>query len=222
MENSGWTMRQPALPSSILYLLSSLFFLPGCGAPNQENIRLRKLNQDLQAKLEQCHTQVESDKQTIAGLVRRSPIIPMLPPEELEKLWVTHGLKFGRFTGGYQIDRGKPGDQGVQVYIVPADENAMSIQAAGSFVVEAFDLADPHDTRLGRWTWDTVQAKKEWREFLVDYTYVLKCPWQRVPAHPDVTIRVTFTDELTHIPYSAEHVVHVKPPPPSATQPAAR
>ncbi|MDB5290867.1 MAG: hypothetical protein JWL69_2108 [Phycisphaerales bacterium] len=220
-------MRQRTLPSSILHppsslLLFSLFFLPGCGAPNQENIRLRKLNQELQEKVTALQTQLDADKRTIAGLEKRSPTIPMLPPEELEKLWVTHGLKFGRFTGGYRIDRNKPGDDGVQVYIVPTDEDLVPIQAAGSFVIEAFDLADPGDTHLGKWTWDTIEAKKQWREFLIDYTYVLKCPWQKVPAHPEITIRVTFTDELTHIPYTAEQITRVDLPPPSATQPAAR
>jgi hypothetical protein len=208
-----------ALQSSLLLVF---LLLPGCGSPNQENIRLRKVTQELQGKLDQCQTQAEADKQTIIGLERRSPAIPALAPEELEKLWVTRGLKFGRFTGGYPIDRTQTGDQGVQVYIVPTDENAMPIQAAGAFVVEAFDLALPGDTHIGRWTWDAPAAKKEWREFLIDYTYVLKCPWQKIPMHPDVTIRVTFTDELTHIPYTAEQLVHVNLPPPSATQPAAR
>ena len=133
-------------------------------------------------------------------------------PDALKNLWITTGLQFGRLTGGVDLDYGKPGVEGLRVYVTPLDENGVGIQAAGSFVVEAFDLALPGDNRLGRWTWDTPTAKSLWRNFLLEFGYELTCVWQKVPSHPDIHIRVTFTDELTHISYVADKTVHVELP----------
>jgi len=205
-----------------LSALTLSFLGAGCGHPDQANIVLRKRIQKQNAQLAQLKQQHDSDQQTIAGLERRSPTIAMLPAADLNKLWVTHGLKFGRLTGGIDLDPAKAGDEGICAYVSPMDEDGLSIQAAGSFVVELFDLAvKTGDNRLGRWTWDTLQAKNQWREFLLEYTYALTCPWQKVPTHPDITIRVTFTDELTHIPYTAEKAVHVKLPPPRSLRPTS-
>ena len=143
----------------------------------------------------------------------------MLPPDELKKMWLTAGLNFGRFTGGANLDDKKPGDQGLRVYICPADEFGMPIQAAGSFVVEAFDLAQPGDNRLGRWEWSAINAKSQWRSFLFEFGYELTCPWQKLPTRSDITVRVTFTDELTHIAFVAEKLVHANIPPSAATAP---
>jgi hypothetical protein len=206
----------------ILHLCVLLLLLPtGCAPPNQENIRLRKLNQGLDEKLTCLKTEKESDEKTIAGLLKRSPTIPMLSPEELKKMWVTGNLRIGNFSGGVDLDPNKPGDEGFQVFLTPLDENADPIQAAGSVIVEAFDLAEPGDNRLGRWTWDTLAAKSQWRSFLMETAYVLTCPWQKAPKHEEITVRATFTDELTHIPFTAEKVLKLKlPPAGSATVPA--
>ncbi|HET6248829.1 MAG TPA: hypothetical protein VFE47_14120 [Tepidisphaeraceae bacterium] len=187
--------------------------LPGCTHPSADNIRLRKLNQDLQAKIDNLTTQNDSKQRIIDGLMQRIPTIPTLPPKELKNFWIPAGLKFGRFTGGVQIDATKPGDDGLRVYICPTDEFGTPIQVPGSFVVEAFDLAEKGDNRLGRWTWDSIAAKSQWRSFLLEFGYELTCPWQKIPKRSDITVRVTFTDELTHTPITAEEVAHANIPP---------
>ena len=60
---------------------------------------------------------------TIAGLLKRSTTIPMLPAEELKKMWVTGNLRIGNFSGGADLDPNKPGDEGFQAYLTPLDEN---------------------------------------------------------------------------------------------------
>jgi hypothetical protein len=211
---------RPRVPvSPRLFPLVLLVAATGCTHPSEDNIRLRKINQDLSAKVTDLTTQNDSKQRTIDGLVKRIPTTPMLPPDELKKLWVTSGLTFGRFTGGADLDDKKAGDEGLRVYICPTDENGAAIQAAGSIVVEAFDLAEKGDNRLGRWEWDAIAAKAQWRAFLLEFGYELTCPWQKVPTRSDITIRVTFTDELTHIPYVAEKLVHANIPPSAETAP---
>ncbi len=183
----------------------------GCTHPSEDNIRLRKINQGLQNELSALKIKSEADQRMIAGLLQRSPTVSVLPAEELKKLWVPTGVQFGRLTGISDLDFGKPGVQGLRVYVNTVDENGTAIQAAGSFVVEAFDLAEPKDNFLGRWTWDPLAAKTQWRSFMFEFGYELNCPWQKMPKHPDITIRVVFTDELTHIPYTGSTVIHSGP-----------
>ena len=155
-----------------------------------------------------------------------SPIETFEPPQRLENLFTTHGLVLGRLTGGADLDPATPGDEGLKVYAGLTDQSGQKFKAAGSFVVEAFDLSMPQDNRLGRWTIDLNQAKDAWNGLLLQYGYVLTLPWQRPPAHPDVTVKVTFRDELTGREFVQQKVVKVSPPTgsqnPPSQPPAAR
>ena len=86
---------------------------------------------------------------------------------------------------------------------------------AGAFTVEAFDLAAT-PAKLGTWTFDLAAARAAWSGGLMSYQYVLTCPWQSgqggVPKHDEVTIKVTFRDELTGREFAAQRVVKVKLP----------
>ena len=202
----------------ILILLVAV--LAGCARPNQANIELRKQIQSLQHELDSCRAARASDAQVMRGLQARSPTEPTLPSEQLAKLFTTHGISFGRLTGGADLDPNKPGDEGVTVYVSPIDEDGQPIKAAGSFVVEVFDLAAEGDARIGRWAFPEEEARKRWAGyFILQYNYVLTCPWQKEPQHADLTLRVSFVDELTKIPFWAERQIHVKLPPPPSRPP---
>jgi hypothetical protein len=56
----------------------------------------------------------------------------------------------------------------------------------------------------------------------LDYNYILNCIWQeRRPAHSQVLIRVTFTDQLLHLPFTAQTTINVPVSPPPLVMPAA-
>lgn len=195
-----------------LVAATALIDCGGCGSPNQANIALRKQNQQLQGELDQLHKQHAMDANQIAGLQARFPTVPTLPPDELAKLVTTQGIRFGRLTGGQDTDPRKEGDEGLKVYIIVYDESGQEIKAAGAVSVEAFDLA-AKEPKLGKWDFDLKQSKEHWYgQFLFDYYYAVECPWQIVPQHPDITIKVTFVDELTKLPFTAQKVVHVMLP----------
>src|SRR6185436_17134190 len=125
-------------------------------------------------------------------------------PERLDRLFTTHGLRIGRLTGGADLDLEKPGDEALRVYVVPTDQTSDPIKAAGSWTIEAFDLARGSDTRIGKWTYTADQAREHWNSFLNQYGYMFTNPWQTPPAHPELTLRVTFVDELTGREYTAQ------------------
>ena len=206
--------------------LLPLAALAGCfGKPNQANIDLRKDLQKLQEQVDTLNQQHRADRAEITALRQSTPTQPSLPSGQLDRLFTTHGLKFGRLTSGYDADRNRPGDEGIKIYVVPTDQDGQPLKAAGSFTIDLFDLAATDAPHIGHWTFDVDQAKKNWYGAFLDYTYAFTLPWQQAPTHADLTARVTFTDELTQLSFDAQTTVkvHVPPANPSpATAPQSR
>lgn len=193
----------------------------GCRGPSQANIALRKQNAKLRDEITSLKRLRDGDRATIEALESHATTVPVLPRDRLARLFTTHGLRIGRLTGGADLDPEKPGDEGVKVYVVPTDEEGEEIKAAGSFQVEIFDLAAP-TTRLGEWTFSTDEARKAWFGQLWSYGYILPCPWQTVPTHAELTVKITFVDELTGRRFTAQKPITINPPPTAATAPATR
>jgi hypothetical protein len=196
--------------------IAPLLSLASCGSPNSANIVVRKENQDLQDKIASLNREHEADQATIQGLKERVGTLPTLPEARLDKLFTTHGLSLGKLTGGADLDRDKPGDEGLKVYATPTDDDGDTLKAAGSFVVEAFDLA-AKPAEVGKWTFDTDATRKTWNGSFLSHQYVLTCPWQTVPRHEELTVKVTFRDELTGREFHEQKLVKVKLPPTPTT-----
>lgn len=183
----------------------------GCAKPNQANIELRKRIEAMETDVATAKRVHEADIATIRALQEQQGSLPTLPQERLDKLFTVHGISLGRLTGGADLDPSTPGDGGIKVYVVPIDQTGQPLKAAGSFVVEAFDLDKPGDNLVGRWQFNTEQARNNWFGRAMLYTYVLSCPWQRPgnPQHSDLTLKVSFRDELTGREFTAQRVIKV-------------
>jgi len=180
----------------------------GCSKPNIASIAVRKENQELRAKVAELERREQGYLAQIRALESKATTVPTLPTERLNTLFTTHGLKFGRLTGGADLDKNSPGDDGLKIYVVPTDGRGEPIKAAGSFVVEAFDLARGDNHRVGRWEFPLDQAEENWFGQAMLYTYVLPAPWQgQKPQHDELTVRVTFTDALTGRQFTEQKVV---------------
>ena len=204
--------------------LCSLVLLVGCTTPSAANITLRRENQQLRTEIDELKRAREADALTIQALEAKTGTLPTLPATRMSQLFTAQTLKLNnKLTAGADLDPKQPGDEGIKVYVVPADQTGGAIKAAGEFTVEAFDLADPSEPLVGRWTFAPEEAGKNFYDSLLLYTYVLTCPWQKVPAHPELTVKVAFKDALTQrtLP-PVQKVIHVSLPPQSpapATQP---
>jgi len=192
---------------------SLVLALGGCAGPSKPNIELRKQNQQLQAKIDQLQRGHDTDQATIGALQAGRPTTRTLPQSELDQLFTAAGVRLGSLTGGYHPDPEKIGDTLLRVYVVPIDESGDPIKAAGTFRVELFDLALKTANRIGQWDFDLKTARDSWRAQLFFYTYVLQCPWQTVPVHAQLLLRVTFTDALTHRVFTTDRDVTIQLPP---------
>lgn len=207
-------MQHSAVKLAIL-LTSAAMLAAGCGSPNSANIVVRKQNQDLQDKIDSLTRSHEADQAELKGLKDRIGTLPTLPEDRIAKLFTTHGLSLGKLTGGADLDRDKPGDEGFKVYVTPTDDEGDTLKAAGSFVIEAFDLASKLPER-GKWTFDTDQTRKCWNGSFLSHQYVLTCPWQSPIQHEELTVKVTFRDELTGREFHTQKVIKIKLPPSSS------
>jgi hypothetical protein len=187
-----------------------------CSSPSTANIELRKEKQTLQDRIADLDRVHQADQATINGLQKQIGTLPTLPQDRLDKLFTVHGLELGRLTGGADLVPQKPGDEGIKVYATPTDDDGEPIKAAGTFVVEAFDLAATTPL-IGKWTFDLATTRKAWIGQFLAHNFVLVCPWQGVPAHQELTVKVTFHDELTQREFAAQTVIKVKLPTTSPT-----
>lgn len=189
-----------------------LIAVAGCGSgERQANIGLRKQVQSLESKVAELTRVRDADAARFHTLEASVPTVPTLSNERLRMLFTAHGLSLKRLTGGADLDPAKPGDEGLKIYAVPIDDDGDELKAAGAFVVEAFDLADGGKV-VGKWTFDSVAARKTWNGAALLYEYVLVCPWQSPPPHADVTLKVTFSDDLTGRSFTELKQVRIKLP----------
>jgi len=189
-------MQLPTLPTFLTFAVAGLF-LTGCGSPSSANILLRKQNQTLRDQVDQLTAQHQRDVQTLAACQRSHPTTASLSPDRLEQLVTTHGINFGKLTGGGNPDSTQSVDTQLNIYVAPIDADGTPIKAAGTFKVEAFDLGEAAKPLIGTWNFDPTQADRFFYSRFLSYTYVLPCPFQKIPAHSDLTVRVTFDDLLT-------------------------
>lgn len=202
-------MNPPSIASAVVVMVA-IAICSGCGKPNVASIVVRKENQELRSKIAELERREQAHLAQIRALQSNATTVPTLPNERLDTLFTTHGIRFGRLTGGADLDTSSPGDEGLKIYVVPVDGRGQPLKAAGSFVVEAFDLAKGENYQIGRWEYPLEQAEQNWYGQALLYTYVLPARWQgERPEHEELTVRVTFTDALTGRTFTEQKVVKV-------------
>lgn len=185
-------------------------FIAGCG-PNKANTELRKKNQLLEDQVAALRRDVATDQATISGLESRIGTAPTLPESRLEQLFTVHKIQLTRLTGGADLDPSKPGDEGIRVDLEPLDDNGDAIKATGDVTIEAVDMSENPAVAIGQWHFTPRQMKDAWRSLGPLHEFVLQCPWQKVtPQHADLTVKVTFRDELTQRLFTAVQEIKVE------------
>lgn len=175
----------------------------GCaGKPNAANIELRKELQKVRVENEDLKRGHDADLASIASLKERQPVTATLPEDRIAKLFTAHGIAISKLTSS--------DTRNLKVVFTPTDDDAQKFKAAGSIVVEAFDLAKSDQNKIGEWKWDVDQARSKWNGEMIMYAYVLECPWAQTPTATNLTVKVTFIDELTGRAISSQKQIVVK------------
>lgn len=200
----------------------AVLFISGCGSPSAANIALRKENQALSDRIAQLELANRSSAAAVRAAEEAKGTLQTLPQDRLDRMFLATGLKIGRLTGGARLRADSPGDDAIKVYVVPTDQTGDEVKAAGSIVIEAFDLSHSQSPLVGRWEFTTEQAIACWIGDAFLYEYVLPCPLKQRPRGETLTIQVTFTDELTQRRLEAQKQIKLTLAPEPATQPAVK
>jgi hypothetical protein len=101
-------------------------------------------------------------------------------------------VQLGRGTGGIDEDK-VPGDEGLQVVLVPRDVDGSAVKAAGSLRVTALEIT-PEGLKAPLSTWDVsaLQLRRSWRSGLLSTGYFIALPWQRLPSTERLRLVATF------------------------------
>ena len=171
--------------------------LCGCAARRSHEIvegRLREQNQllaETESRLQKTQNELaiareESDtlrQQLLAD--GRSPILP----EQADALFRATGIKINELLTG-SLDRDDlPGEELVNVVLVPHDADGEPIKLPGQIQIELFDLGQPGEQKsLGTWTYDIAEAREHWHSGFLSSGYLFRLPWQQPPRSPQVVL----------------------------------
>jgi len=191
----------------------ALLAATGCdGAGTSE--RFRQLDgqiRDLSDQVDKLTRESAVKDALIEAQQKQITTLQGLGNKRLGKLYHVAAIKLDRLTGGDDYD-GKPGHDGVTVYLQPVDQDGHVVKAAGGIRIELFDLANPDgQLRIGEYRLDVDHARKAWHGRLMTHHYTVKCPWRiGPPKHDEITVRAEFTDYLTGKTHRSQKPVKVR------------
>lgn len=98
----------------------------------------------------------------------------------------------GRGTGGIDDD-GLPGDEALQVVIVPVDTDGSALKVPGKAVVQAFEIT-PEGLKipLSQWEVTPLELQRSWRSGLLTTGYFITLPWKVLPSNERLRVVVQF------------------------------
>ena len=171
----------------------------------QELLEVRESNRRLETQLADRDAAIRNLQEQIAVL--RETGAP------LDDLVVPVSIELDRLSGGYDKD-GRPGDDGIVLYIRPMDKDGSVLKVAGTVHVKLYDLQNPPDRNLlAECRFDAQETRSLWFGRLMTNHFTIRCPFPHPPVHDRITAEVTFTDLLTGRPLHAQGVYTVKLPP---------
>jgi hypothetical protein len=194
-------------------LLALLGVLPAWGCVSTTETELRMQVKTLQEQTAEKDNRLAAQQATIEKLHQQLQTVRGWTDDDLKLLFTPVKIEIASLSGGEDYD-GKPGDDGVTVYIRPVDRDGDTLKVAGDLRVELYDLAAPSGENLiGQYAVPVARAAELWYGKFMTYHYTMRCPWLNgPPKHEEITIRATFVDFLTQRVMTTQTTCKVKLP----------
>ncbi len=102
-------------------------------------------------------------------------------------------ITLGGGTGGVDND-GEPGDESLQVVIVPRDEDGSPVKIPGRANIAVFEISrEGLKLPIGRWEVTPEQIRRTWKNGLFSTGYFVPLQWDRPPGNNRIRVVVRFT-----------------------------
>lgn len=194
--------RNPPRPWPTLWV-GAVMPLIGCLPPPKpmELTRLEEKVDQLTAEKQRLGSELGERDGRIEALKKKIEECQERGPNPLASLFRPTRLEIADRTGGADYD-GKPGDDGVTVYLRPLDEDGHAVKAPGEIQIILYDLTDPgHPREIGSYVVnEPAVLRKSWYSGWMTNHYTIKCAWPpgvQPPASREVLIRASFVDAVT-------------------------
>ena len=199
-ESRSTNARPRGLKSAARFVAVALLVLAGCESPGRR-AELLKNNDALQRENRQLHKTIADRDSEIAELRRQVDALEGFTADRPVDLFAPVRLEIASRSGGADYD-GKPGDDGVTVYLRPRDADGDSVKAPGEITIQLIDNDDLDTPRvLGVYTFsDPDELRTLWNSVFFTDHYSLKCPFAdsvEPPVSRRVTVTAVFIDYLT-------------------------
>lgn len=186
-----WARGAERVVSGVVLALSA-----GCAGPTVAELQadLKRREEELAQRDQKLQAAADAIEQLRTALLQARG----LDPQRWERAFRPVELEIASLSGGADYD-GRPGDDGVNVYLRPIDRDGDVVKVAGEIRVQLYDLAAvPGRQLVGEYRVPAAECGKYWYGKLLTQHFTIKCPWPAAPpAHDEITIRASFIDDLT-------------------------
>lgn len=134
---------------------------------------------------------------------------PAYRPASTPAMPVT-GITLAAGTGGYDDD-GCPGDEALQIVIIPKDSDGSPVKAPGRAAVACYEIT-PEGLKvpIGRWEVSPDELRKVWRSGFISSGYFVLLQWDQLPTTKRIRVVVRFVT-LDGREYEADRDANVVP-----------
>ncbi|MCZ2342994.1 MAG: hypothetical protein LC104_14570 [Bacteroidales bacterium] len=201
-------------------------------AARSEITHLRLLNETYQRQLGHIPSPIPGTGTGMGGVLVPGqpgcpPGDPAYRPASTPALPVTT-ITLAAGTGGFDDD-GCPGDESLQLVIVPKDSDGSPVKAPGRVAVACYEIT-PEGLKvpIGRWEVSPDELRKVWRAGFISSGYFVLLQWDRLPNMKKIRVVVRFVtldgrefeaDRDANVVPISRPTSPVLPPAPGSTQP---
>jgi len=192
-----------------------LVALSACDSPGLR-AKLTKENEALRRDNERLERTVQQRDGTIARLSRQIEDLKGFGPDRPADLFAPVSIEIASLSGGADYD-GRPGDDGVTVYLRPRDADGHVVKVPGRITIQLTDNTEAGSPRvLGVYRFDDLDALRQmWLGRFATQHYRLRCPFPpdtKLPERRRVTVHAEFVDYLTAATLTAVKEVSISFP----------
>ncbi len=185
-------MRTSAVP--LLAALAAGLAGLGCGSESRREGPAAEFSPPPASLVERnrrLEAEVLAARRRIAELEAGRPATPQATPQDLYR---AVRVRFGRFTGGLDVDR-RPGPERLKVVIEPVDAEGDVVKRAGTLELALYDDGGKEPHLIHKWRFGRDELAQTWLSGFGIYAYVLKLDWPggSPPESGKVLLRATFT-----------------------------
>lgn len=110
-------------------------------------------------------------------------------PEQTQALARISGLSINRLMSGGKDQDGDQADEALQLIVAPHDADGDLVKVAGQMEIEAYDMSRTgEDKRVGRWVFDSGEARKHWHSGFLSSGFQFHLPWEQTPGGKEILV----------------------------------